>query len=442
MEMSDYWQKRQQQLNAAMEKDEAALRKRLESFYRSEYRKFEKEIAAYYTMYGENKVIEYRNLMQNLPEEDKRRLIERMQDFTQLYPEYADMLPIRESIYKLNRLEGLQYSVLMQLYEIGAVNNEQISKHLTRQAMRGANAAAEALGFGKNFYAINPDIVEKFVNAPWSNGENFSQRIWKNTEKLANILNTDIAQGFARGDSYDRLTRHLRQRFENVSRKDAYRLIYTEGTYVMAESAIQFFTEDFEKYRLSTVEDGKVCDICRGIAKEVFDIADRTPGVNFPPLHPWCRCTFEIVVDDWDEWLDNYLKKHSGDRKKAETIENRLKSGSQNRIIKLPRYQEAVIPKDKFLEYALNPQKDPDKARAFKSALGYTTENADELMQQIYDQLPRYKAVERGDRGWGMTYEVVIEIIGPNGKTAKVLTAWIDDKQNGEMRLTTVHVDD
>ena len=29
-----------------------------------------------------------------------------------------------------------------------------------------------------------------------------------------------------------------------------------------------------------------------------------------------------------------------------------------------------------------------------------------------------------------------------DGKTAKVLTAWIDDSSNDEMRLTTVHVDD
>lgn len=40
-----------------------------------------------------------------------------------------------------------------------------------------------------------------------------------------------------------------------------------------------------------------------------------------------------------------------------------------------------------------------------------------------------------------MTYEVIMDITGQNGKTAKVLTAWIDDKSNGEMRLITVHVD-
>ena len=180
------------------------------------------------------------------------------------------------------------------------------------------------MGFGKNFYANNPDISKLFINIPWSNGEIFSQKIWNNTTKLANYLNSDIAQGIARGDSYERLTRRLRERFSSVSRNDAYRLIYTEGTYVMAEATMQPFTEDFEKYRLSTVGDGKVCSICRGVAREVFNISDRQPGVNFPPLHPWCRCTFTIEVDDWDKWMDDYEKRHGNGQ--AGKVANRLDS--------------------------------------------------------------------------------------------------------------------
>lgn len=336
-----YWQKRQQQLSKQLEKDEDKLKKRLSSYFDTEYRKLEKQIAAYYKQYGTDNVIQYRRLMESLPDTDKRLLIEQMDEFAKKYPEYAHLLPVRESIYKLNRLEGLQYSVRMQQLEMGAVENEQITEHLNRQAMRGANAAAETMGFGKNFYSNNPDITKRFVNIPWSNGENFSQKIWNNTTKLANYLNSDIAQGIARGDSYDRLVRRVRERFSSVSRNDAYRLIYTEGTYVMAESTMQPFTEDFEKYRLSTVGDGNVCSICRGVSeeKETFDIADRQPGVNFPPIHPWCRCTFTIEVDDWDKWMDDYVAKHSGDRKQAKKIKNRLDTGQNDDIIKESKYQ-------------------------------------------------------------------------------------------------------
>ena len=154
-----YWQKRQQQLNKSLEKDEERLKKRLSSYFDTEYRKLEKQIAAYYEQYGTDNVIQYRRLMEELPKEDKRLLIEQMDAFAEKYPEYAHLMPVRESIYKLNRLEGLQYSVRMQQLEIGAVEIEQITEHLNRQAIRGADAAAETLGFGKNFYSNNPDIT-------------------------------------------------------------------------------------------------------------------------------------------------------------------------------------------------------------------------------------------------------------------------------------------
>lgn len=220
-----YWEKRQQQLNKQLEKDEAKLKKRLSSFYDAEFRKLEKQIAAYYTQFGEDNVIQYRTLMERLSAEDQRLFMEQMDAFVKKYPEYAHLMPVRDSIYRLNRLEGLQHSILMQQYEIGATNIEQITDHLNRQALQAANAAAEALGFGKNFYAINADIIRKFVDVPWADGKNFSTRIWGNTEKLANYLNTDIAQAFARGDSYDRIVSNLKKRFDKVARNDAYRLV-------------------------------------------------------------------------------------------------------------------------------------------------------------------------------------------------------------------------
>lgn len=321
-----YWSDRQKELCFALEKDENELKRRLASIYEDEYNKLDREIAAYYQKYGENNVIKYRMLMQTLPAEDVKLLIEKIDDFAAKYPQYAHLVPIRTSIYKLNRLEGLQYSVRMHQLTIGAVNQNEISKHLNRLALKSANASMEALGFGKNFYTVNSDIIRLFVDVPWCNGASFSERIWLDCEKLANYITTDIAQGFARGESYERLTKQLRTRFENVSKKDAYRLIYTEGTYVMAESSMQPFTEDFDEYRISTAADGKVCSICSSIAKGTFKIKDRKPGINFPPFHPWCRCTFEIVVDDWNKWMDDYVKRHK-------TSGEHLKDIIQNGII-------------------------------------------------------------------------------------------------------------
>ena len=329
----NYWERRQQELNKAMEKDEEKLKKRLSSYFDTEYRKLEKQIAAYYKQYGTDNVIQYRRLMEELPDEDKRLLIEQMDEFAKKYPKYAHLMPIRESIYKLNRLEGLQYSVRMQQLEIGAVENEQITEHLKRQAALNANAATETMGFGKNFYSEDSELVKKIINAKWCNGKDFSENIWGNIEKLANYLNTDIAQGLARGDSYERLTRQLRQRFGKVSRNDAYRLIYTEGTYVMNEARAAAFETDTEEYVFRVQYDkprrSGWRDICDDLNGKVFKYSERKPGINFPPMHPWCHCTATPHISDREKWMDDYERRHGNGE--AQKFVNRM-SGKEREI--------------------------------------------------------------------------------------------------------------
>ena len=124
-----YWADRQEQLKQTAEKDETALKKRLSSFYDAEFKRLDKEIAAYYTKYGEGNVIAYRNLLQSLSDEDKRLLMEQTEAFAEKYPQYANLMPVRESIYRLNRLEGLQYSIYMAEANIAGYTNEQMSSY-------------------------------------------------------------------------------------------------------------------------------------------------------------------------------------------------------------------------------------------------------------------------------------------------------------------------
>lgn len=107
----------------------------------------------------------------------------------------------------------------------------------------------------------------------------------------------------------------------------------------------------------------------------------------------------------------------------------------------LPKIDKIVIPPEKFLSYALDYNRDPDKAFAFEAALGYTKDNAVALIDNIKKNLHKFPARQKGDNGHGMLYEVVLTLVGPNGKSAKVLTGWMDDLNKDEMRLITAHID-
>ncbi len=106
----------------------------------------------------------------------------------------------------------------------------------------------------------------------------------------------------------------------------------------------------------------------------------------------------------------------------------------------LPRFENAVIPIEKFTKYALDPMNSRGKWVAFQEALGYNLDNADILIADIRRNLRNFPAENKGDKGYGATYVVLMELIGINNRKAYVLTAWLDDKTTGEIRLTSAYV--
>ncbi len=314
MQSDTYWSKRLQELDTSFSKDEKRLFSELSKYYEQEYAALDKEIAAYYAKYGEENVIAFRTLLLELPDADKQLLLQNMDEFAKQYPEFADLLPVRESIYKLNRLEGLQTSIVLQQLKIGAIEQAKFREHFEKQALKYANYAAEQLGFGTNFYRIDSEMLQVVIGNPWCNGKDFSERIWANREALAQTLQNEIANGLIRGEDYKTMSRILQQKFENTSQKQAERLVFTEDTYLSNEAKIRPFERNaaYTHYEYLCVEDHRTCETCRALSGQTFEISKRNAGLNFPPMHPWCRCTVMPVVED------------------LETIKSRLTSGGND----------------------------------------------------------------------------------------------------------------
>lgn len=294
------WNSMQKSLLNRVTKKEKTLNKRLLEYFKQEAAFLDNEIAAFYTKYGQNKVIQFRNVMQSLPDTDKAMLYRDIDAFLKKYPQYAHLLPIRENIYKLNRLEGLQASLKYHMLDRGIVEAGMVEEHLKDIALEAYKETSEQL-----MQQYNPEIARLFVNRLPS--VDVTDNIMNNTAKLADYLSSDIAQGMARGDSYAKIAKAMRERYTKVSMRDMQRLVYTQGTLVYNEATAHVVEQDFEQYQISTVGDNKVCEICRALQDKVFDFKDRQVGVNFPPLHPWCRCSFTIYVEDRDAWLEAHL---------------------------------------------------------------------------------------------------------------------------------------
>lgn len=188
--------------------------------------------------------------------------------------------------------------------------------------------------------------------------------------------------------------------------------------------------------------DGQRVDI--GEAFEVDGATIRYPGDPQAPgyLVYNCRCTLVSAVKGIDQSdapraskLGNMSYEEWKAGKEQESVEYSAKSGIiTGRIGNI----STKIPVDKFTKYSLNQERQPDKAKAFESALGYTSKNIDALIANIQQNLKEEEFVEKGNSGHGMRYENIVVLTGANGKTANVLTAWIEDDEY--RRLTSVYV--
>ena len=162
--------------------------------------------------------------------------------------------------------------------------------------------------------AVNQVLNTKFL------GGNYSERIWKNTDKLANTLKEVIGSAIARGESYSKTAREIRERF-GVTQYEATRLVQTETCYFQNQAEIEALkTMGIEKYKFIATLDSRTSDICRGHDKKVYNVEDAKAGENLPPLHPNCRSTVSAYLGEEYESAVRVARNENGENEYVDNV--------------------------------------------------------------------------------------------------------------------------
>lgn len=74
-------------------------------------------------------------------------------------------------------------------------------------------------------------------------------------------------------------------------------ILRTESdTAQVAASAAAYGAAGVDYYKFNAMLDDKTCDICRGLHGQIFPLRAAKAGVNFPTIHPSCRCYIEPIL--------------------------------------------------------------------------------------------------------------------------------------------------
>lgn len=204
------------------------------------------------------------------------------------------------------------------------------------------------------FGHVSAKVIDKVVNSRWS-GRNYSERIWGNTQALAQDLKEELLINLVTGRTNREVAEIIANKFGQGA-SNARRLIRTESNYVSTEMNFKAYKEcGIEEYQYLATLDLRTSKLCRGLDGKIFPINERQAGKNCPPMHPWCRSTTISVIDralidnmqrsaidpatgkrikvprsmTYQEWYDMYVKGKPEVELEEKKIQNRSSDRTQ-----------------------------------------------------------------------------------------------------------------
>ncbi|EOU1465289.1 minor capsid protein [Clostridium perfringens] len=257
--------------------------------------------------YWEKRIAEPTWNIYNSLEEKNRALLEMYQEASlsisdELYRVAEKMktaTPTLSDMYKFNRLNNLQNNINSIIKELGSNVENFGKKNMYKGFSENYKATMEAIG-EVSFDIPNKKLMKEILDRPWK-GNNFSERLWKNTKVLAMNLNDILTAGLTQGKTITEMAIQLNNRM-NEGFNVAHKLVKTETMHYLNESSFKAYQDaGCEEVQVWAAVDERTCPTCGIRHGNVYRIRDK-PTL---PFHANCRCVYLPVVYIEDAKIDH-----------------------------------------------------------------------------------------------------------------------------------------
>lgn len=202
---------------------------------------------------------------------------------------------------RMKRLDDINKSINKLINAIASKERDEIDKTMRKvyesSYHHAVYEAARMSGLDLQTGPIDEGALETILKKKWS-GQNYSERVWNNTQKVADAIKEELMIGALTGKTEKEMTDSINEQFLS-GRNKARRLVRTESSYIHNEAHFQAYKDyGIEEYRFVATLDLRTSQICRERDGSVYRVNDKKIGVNAPPMHPWCRSTTIMNLDD------------------------------------------------------------------------------------------------------------------------------------------------
>ena len=312
MPNSSYWQDRFTQIEAVAHNKGIKAYSEIENIYQKTQRELENKINTWYQRFAINNDVSMAEARKMLNAKELKELKWTVEDYIKygkenaLNKQWIKELENASARFHISRLESLKLQTQQSLEVLYGNQLDVVDKTMrniySESLYRTVFEVQKGFGVGFAFDKLDENRLSKVIGKPWAmDGVNFSNRIWKNKEKLINELHGTLVRNIISGSDPAKAIKEIENKM-NVSRSAAGRLIMTESAYFSSVAQKDMFNElDVEKYQIVATLDNRTSEICSELDGKVFDMKDYEAGVTAPPFHPNCRTTTIPYFDDWEE---------------------------------------------------------------------------------------------------------------------------------------------
>ncbi|MDU6559025.1 MAG: minor capsid protein [Streptococcus sp.] len=309
MKNKDYWTKRKANLiYEQMDKAERQADK-FDEIYKQSKAYLDKQI---------NKVFDKFQRDYGLSERDAQQVLKNMKEQKDLN-ELRKVLEARPNDPNIQRLladlDSPAYAYRMKRLERLNDDLDRMRESIYRSEKSGSDAFYSDLmkdsyykatfdlqqqtGLAYSFSDLPETEIKRLRGLKWT-GEAYSDRIWENTGALASSVKDELLVSLMTGRSVRDTSQEIAERF-GVGQNKARRLIRTESAFFHNQMELLSYEDaEITKYKFVAVLDRRTSHICQEHDNKVYDTDKAVPGVNYPPLHPWCRSTTIAHDEDID----------------------------------------------------------------------------------------------------------------------------------------------
>lgn len=200
--------------------------------------------------------------------------------------------PTPADLYKLDKYWKMQGQLQHELQKLGDKEAKVLSKLFTEHFLDVYKSIS--LPSAATYSTMDYETALQMIQQIWvADGKSWSNRIWENTTKLADMLNEQLIHCVVSGKDTNELRVLLQERF-NVSYSNADSLVRTEIAHIQTQAAQKRY-EDYgvQEVEIWADEDERRCEICGKLHEKRYKIGEQMPI----PAHPRCRCTIIPVID-------------------------------------------------------------------------------------------------------------------------------------------------